>query len=116
MLSDYLDEQVRALWGTSITQLAPKLSVNIPGTKQARTLVPSTNTVAVDITLEQRRKGLIWYPTYIVDFSGTYSVTNPDAVSQNVRVHFPLPSETATYDRFGFFIDGKSQRVELHTK
>lgn len=115
MLSGHLDDQVRALWGAPITQLAPKLSVNIPGTKQVRILLPSTNKVDVDITLEQRRKGLIWYPTYVADFSGAYAVTNTDAVAQNIRVHFPLPSETATYDRFNFYIDGKPQRVELHT-
>ena len=116
MTAGNLDNEVRALWGSKIVQLAPKISVSIPGTQQVRTLAPSRNEVEVDIELEQRRKGLLWYPTYIVDFSGTYSVTNTDAVSQNVRVHFPLPSETATYDRFGFFIDGKLQRIELRTQ
>ena len=116
MTAAYLDDEVRSLWGAQIVQLAPKISVNIPGTKQVRTLAPSANQVEVDLTLEQRRKGLIWYPTYIVDFAGTYTVTNTEAVSQNLKVHFPLPSETATYDRFSFSIDGKPQRVELRTQ
>lgn len=114
--SGYLDEAVRGLWGAPIVQSAPTLTVNVPGTKRVRALTPSSNQVSVDIALEQRRKGLIWYPTYVVDFSGTYSVSNPDAVAQNVRVHFALPSETATYDLFGFYIDDAPQQIELRTQ
>lgn len=111
-----LDFAVQELWGSSIEQAAPSLSVKIPGSKKRRTIVPSSNTITADIQLEQRKKGLIWYPTYEVDFSGEYAITNTDAVSQNVRLHFPLPSATATYDHFSFLIDGKAKQLTLNTQ
>ena len=111
-----MDYAVQDLWGSSIEQQAPTLSVNVPGTKRKRLLLPGSNLIKVDLQLEQRKKGLIWYPTYRVDFDAVYTVKNTDAVSQNVRLHFPFPSEYATYDHFSFLIDGESQNIELNTK
>ena len=111
-----MDYAVQNLWGSSIQQQAPTLSVNVPGTKRKRLLLPESNQIKVDLQLEQRKKGLIWYPTYEVDFDAVYTVKNTDAVSQNVRLHFAFPSEYATYDQFSFMIDGEIQNIELNTK
>ncbi len=111
-----MDYAVQDLWGSSIQQQAPTLSVNVPGTKRKRLLLPESNQIKVDLQLEQRKKGLIWYPTYRVDFDAVYTVKNTDAVSQNVRLHFPFPSEYATYDHFSFLIDGEIQNIDLNTK
>lgn len=111
-----MDAAVQHLWGSSIVQQAPSLSVSVPGTKRKRLLLPESNTIKVDLQLEQRKKGLIWYPTYKVKFNAMYTIKNSDAVSQNVRLHFPLPSETATYDHFDFLIDGVSKNIDLNTQ
>jgi hypothetical protein len=115
MMSYDLDRAVASLWGSPIVQSAPALSVKVPGTERRRALIASSNDIAVDLRLEQRRKGLIWYPTYVVDFSGEYAVTNSDAVAQNVRLHFAFPDAGATYDQFQFQIDDKVQDVDIDT-
>ncbi len=110
-----LDYEVEQLWGSSLAQQAPYLSVKVPGSKRDRVLMPESNLVKVDLQLEQRKKGLIWYPTYKVKFDGVYTIKNTDAVSQSVRLHFTLPSESATYDHFDFMVDGESQSLDLKT-
>lgn len=115
MMSYSLDQAVASLWGRPIVQSAPSLSVKVPGTDRRRNLIAGHNNIKVDLQLEQRRKGLIWYPTYQVDFSGEYAVTNSDAVAQNVRLHFAFPDASATYDQFQFWIDDKSQDIEINT-
>ena len=112
----YLNNSVSSLWGERIVQAAPSLGVKAPGGERLRPVTASANTVRADIALEQRRKGLLWYPTYVVDFVGDYAVTNTDAVSQNVRIHFPFPSATATYDEFSFSVDKTVQVVDIDTQ
>lgn len=111
--SSRLTGAVYSLWGTPITQPAPSFAVKIPGTARKRAVLPSANKIDVALYLEQRRKGLIWYPTYVTDFSGSYAITNSDAVRQNVRVHFHLPSKTATYRDLMVWIDDVAKDVEV---
>lgn len=111
-----MDVAVQNLWGAAIDQKVPVLSVNIPGTKNKRILLPESNQVLVNIDLEQRKKGLIWYPTYQVNLKAKYTVKNTDAVAQNIRLYFPLPSEDATYDHFSFLIDDEIKNIDLNTK
>lgn len=106
-LESTLDEAVQGLWGKPILQQAPSFTVNVPGTQRQRAVTPIENRVAATMTLEHRRKGLLWYATYAVDFDGQYTLSNPEPVAQTVRVHFPLPSQTATYGRLQATIDGK---------
>ncbi|MCP4040917.1 MAG: hypothetical protein GY731_03025, partial [Gammaproteobacteria bacterium] len=73
-----LDSAVYALWGRPVVQEAPSFTVKVPGTKRSRTLLPASNTINVALNLEQRRKGLIWYPTYVSDFDATYRLINHD--------------------------------------
>ena len=110
----YLGQSVSGLWGEQISQAAPTLTVKIPGRKQQRTIVPSANDIQVNLQLQQRRKGLIWYPIYVVDFTAEYAVTNTDAVAQNMRLHFPLPSATATYDQFNVWFDDQLQDITIN--
>ncbi len=105
--------QVKQLWGEPITQDSPTLSVKIPGRKKMRSLLIQGNQIKVNLDLQQRRKGLIWYPTYEVEFDAQYKVVNPDAVSQNIRFYFPLPAKEATYDRFSFAIDKQIRQIEF---
>lgn len=110
-----LEAAVRSLWGAPVVQPAPRFSVRVPGSKQFREVLPTANRVAVDLNLEQRRKGLIWYPTFDSSFDATYSLTNEAAVAQKLRVHFPFPSRTATYDQFSVWVDGAPEPVDVNT-
>lgn len=111
-----LDHSVQQLWGAPIIQRAPALTVRIPGTRRTRSLIPTANQIGVNIHLEQRRKGLVWYPTFVVDFVGRYAVTNGAGIVQNVLIHFPLPAADATYDRLSFVVDDEVQDVEIDTQ
>lgn len=111
-----LGRSVAGLWGEPIVQSAPELSVKVPGSERVRALRPNANMIRADLQLEQRQKGLLWYPTYVVDFMGEYTVVNEDVVAQSVRLYFPLPSANATYDRFSFVLDGKPQAIDIDPK
>lgn len=109
-----LDHAVYELWGRPIVQSAPRFSVTVPGRKQERLILPVRNQIHAQLNLEQRRKGLIWYPAYEVLFQGEYTIVNNDPVSQRVRVHLPLPSVNATYDEFGVWLDAEPSRYEIN--
>ncbi len=66
--ADLMGREVRDLWGTPLVQRAPRVSVKVPGSESVRFLMPSANDLDVDVQLDYRRKGLVWYPTYRVDF------------------------------------------------
>jgi len=112
----YLGDAVEALWGRAIEQHAPGFSVKIPGSEQLRPLVPSGNKLDVALNLEYRQKGLVWYATFICDFNASYVITNHDAVRQKIRIHFPFPSETATYDRLKIRLDDQNLDMPINTR
>src|SRR5215510_9642789 len=51
--------------------------------------------VGVNLNLEHRQKGLLWYSTYRVDFSGVYTFRNPSETEQLVEFKLPFPSSQA---------------------
>ena len=65
----------------------------------------STNADVV-LDLEHRQKGLLWYDTFEVAFTGTYVFENPDNVERRMRVRFAFPAEHAIYDDFNITVDG----------
>jgi hypothetical protein len=124
-----LAQEVSQLWGGHHDQHAPSASIARPRIvkeyreeKDARgTLVkrPYTQTVydsvpipldqsrvAVDMHLDQRRKGLLWYNTYLLRFGGRYKIHNPDDAQRSVQVLFQFPSSDAPYDAFVFRVNG----------
>ena len=67
--------------------------------------------VRVDLKLDQRRKGLLWYDTYGVAFVGhATGLHNPDAQERTLVVHFAFPSTEALYDGFTLKVDGRELR------
>jgi len=111
-----LDSAVYELWGRPIVQAAPRFSVQVPGSKRERVLLPSRSTILVELNLQQRRKGLLWYPTYEVLFQAEYAIRNDDPVTQRVRAHLPLPSAKATYDEFGVWLDDEPSLHDIDTR
>jgi hypothetical protein len=69
---------------------------------------PDASRIAVRLDLEQRKKGLLWFPTYAVDFAADYAFKNPADEPRVLRIRFPLQSENALYD--GFEVTGKDNR------
>ena len=115
-LFDRLGSQVENLWGTPLAQEAPSLAVQIPGSEQVRWLMPSKNDIKIELQTDYRKKGLIWYPTYICSFDGTYTITNTEDVEQKVRMHFNFPAKCATYDNFIISVDQKTLLVPVDTQ
>ena len=111
-----LGPQVEALWGTPLIQKAPAFSVQIPGTRQVRWIMPSKNEITAEIQPDYRKKGLIWYPTYICRFEGSYTITNTEEVLQKIRLHFSFPAKGATYDNFAAYIDKRMLLTAVDTK
>ena len=52
----------------------------------------------VDLQLEHRQKGLLWFPTYTVGFTGDYQVMNPEEHAADVTVRIPFPAINAVYE------------------
>lgn len=59
----------------------------------------------VDLNLEHRQKGLLWYSTYKVGFDGTYSVRNTSDKDQDIIFTLNFPTAQAIYDDLIFTVD-----------
>lgn len=74
--------------------------------------------VDVKLDLQQQRKGLMWFPTYGVDFKARYTFLNDSAEAQDVTVSFPLRTNSegsATSSSFDGFavVDAQGQPVDF---
>jgi hypothetical protein len=67
--------------------------------------------IRVNLDLEHRKKGLLWYSTYTVDFEGKYAIENPRDEETEVFVHFDFPAENTIFDDFKFELAGEEQPV-----
>jgi len=123
------DERLRSavgqLWGTPQRQQAPTITYEtthkviqerVEGKKKIREVfnqivthdVPlEGSTIDVKLEIDYRRKGLLWYSTYRVQFSGKYKIINPSEQTQEMLFDFPLPASGAIYDNFRILIGGK---------
>lgn len=99
-----LGDAVSGLWGSPQRQLAPAFRM---GTGQyARQLEIAGSDLSAKIALNQRRKGLLWYATYVVDFGATYKVANPGSVPASATMRFTFPDSNGTYDGFAVRVNG----------
>lgn len=121
-----LKTAVGQLWGTVQQQRAPRASVKgridpmelsgtapttsdsafVPVGRAPLPLDSSEITVALD--LDHRKKGLLWYSTYRVDFRGKYVISNPSDIDQYVVFEYRFPMEDGIYDGFVFKVNGDS--------
>ena len=97
-----LSEQVSDLWGSEQLQRAPSIFVS-PEVK-GEGLQPASSRVQVNLNLEPRRKGLLWYATYAVDFDGAYTIQNTLDHPVTATVNFEFPGDQAVYDEFEFSV------------
>jgi inner membrane protein involved in colicin E2 resistance len=69
--------------------------------------LPTESTrVNVNLHLDHRQKGLLWYSTYAVDFGGEYKFRNDTSEAQAVNFFLPFPAKQAIYDGLVMKIDG----------
>ena len=102
---DRLGDAVGGLWGNAQIQQAPEFSY--PSTATASTPIEIAGSdLASDFKLTQRRKGLLWYATYVVDFAATYKVTNPLDKPIDAKMVFRFPDPSGTYDGFSVKVNG----------
>ncbi|MBP7146906.1 MAG: inner membrane CreD family protein [Acidobacteria bacterium] len=64
------------------------------------------------LALEHRRKGLLWYATYTVDFAGEYTFENTLGRAAQVLFELPLPAQNGVYDGLALTVDGRPMPVE----
>ena len=128
-----LSSEVALLWGGPHTQTAPDLWFERPktvveavervdgsGRKTTENVtrvvaerVPVTlqsSDIDVALTLDHRKKGLLWYDTYGVRLRATYRATNPATTAQIIRAHLRFPSNQVQFDNFAFRINGQAVR------
>jgi inner membrane protein involved in colicin E2 resistance len=62
--------------------------------------------VNADLNIGYRQKGLLWYSTYQVKFSGVYDFKNLDNQPHDVTLTLHLPADQAIYDGLSFTVNG----------
>lgn len=113
---DRLGEAVESLWGAPLVQNAPEVLIVVPGAKEMPRVLPTRSEVRVDLHADPRRKGLIWYPTFVCGFAATYTLRNEEAAPRRFRVHFAFPAAGATYDGFEFRVGAESALAPVDTR
>src|SRR2546428_5784806 len=117
------DSRVESTWGAPQSQSPPQASFDeqVPrkettteNGKKIETVTQETVTtqlpvdgshINVDLNLEHRQKGLLWYSTYKVAFDGAYAFHNTTDKEQNVTFSLAFPTAQAIYDDLVFTAD-----------
>ena len=115
--------RVASTWGAPQNQLPPvasydelvskkEVSTENGKTKEVMTQAKITNLLPlesshlnVDLNLEHRQKGLLWYSTYKVGFDGSYSFRNTSDKDQTIAFTLNFPTAQAIYDDLVFTVD-----------
>ncbi|HBB94641.1 MAG TPA: hypothetical protein DC054_04565 [Blastocatellia bacterium] len=119
----FSDSRVESTWGApqsqsppeaSFDEQVPKKDTRTENGKKIETVTQETVTtqlplegshINVDLNLEHRQKGLLWYSTYKVAFDGDYSFHNPGDKDQNVVFKLDFPTAQAIYDDLIFTVN-----------
>jgi len=114
---------VGQLWGTVQRQEAPYVFYQTKKDKRVTTVIGNETIVEtktevtdhpvalegsvidVSIDLEHRRKGLLWYSTYRVMFTGIYRIKNMTGVNREMFFMYTFPTIEGVYDNFSLSID-----------
>ncbi len=117
-----LKDSVGQLWGTAQTQQAPQIywldrvtrvEPGPDGESITRTvdekhfLNLKASRIDVDLSLEHRRKGLLWFATYQVRFAASYTLSNTTDQYLNLFFDLELPARRAVYDDIALNVDGQ---------
>ena len=75
-LDDSLSAEMASLWGPKVLAQASPYCAPAANAKAGAGDVtrPTSSTITADIRHEHRYKGLLWYSTFGVDFTGEYTI------------------------------------------
>lgn len=104
-----LREAVGQLWGSIQKQKAPQVYGYSESGKSSQVTLDSSD-VKVDLALEYRKKGLLWYSTYRVHFDGKYLIRNAEPGIMEYHFVYSFPNKDGIYDNFAIIADG--QKIE----
>src|SRR6267154_6085701 len=117
------DSRVESTWGApqsqsppvaSFDEQVPRKETRTENGKKIETVTQEAVTTQlpldgshlnVDLNLEHRQKGLLWYSTYKVSFDGAYSFRNTSDKDQSVSFTLSFPTAQAIYDDLVFTVD-----------
>jgi inner membrane protein involved in colicin E2 resistance len=126
-----LANSVEGLWGSAQTQLAPTLYLTWPVTRlekseetdattkqtkwvtrqvhtwEKKPLVVSRSDIDVDLQLEYRKKGLMWFSFYTVAFRAEYEYIHESEQEGDLVIAYRFPATNAIYDDFQFEVNGR---------
>lgn len=124
--NEHLEGRVASTWGTLQEQSPPaatykktelsavteqdhgKTVIRQDKIKRMIGLPLDSSRLDVNLQLDHRQKGLLWYNTYTVDFKGEYRFRNDTTETQSVEFNLPFPAEHAVYDGLVLEVDGHS--------
>ena len=117
------ESRVASTWGApqnqspptaSFEELVPKKETSTENGKKIeivtqekviRPLPLESSHLKIDLNLEHRQKGLLWYSTYKVGFDGSYVFRNSSEKDQTVTFTLDFPTTQAIYDDLVFTVD-----------
>jgi len=130
-----LDGNVVDLWGSPQVQNAPTFTFEwgeqriqtrmevrdglwqeveeVAEERHSKAVQTSSSDITVDLALDQRLKGLMWFPLYDVDFAGAWAYTHREEVAGDLTVSLSFPTADGLYDAFRFEVDGVDLAGEL---
>ncbi len=124
--------RVASTWGAAQNQVPPTASfirhvpkseeTTINGKKTVTTvkeqitmaLPLESSSIDVALDLQHRQKGLLWYSTYKVGYSGVYGFRNTSEKEETVDFTLKFPTSQAMYDDLTFTVDGVAVPVTNH--
>jgi hypothetical protein len=123
--NDQLQGHVASTWGSEQLQSPPTAIYTVNDTvssstvEKGRVVLHSRNVpcqlllpldasrIHVKFNLTPRQKGLLWYSTYTLAFSGDYSFRNDTAQDHLVDFRLKFPAQKAIYDGLRMSVNGQ---------
>ncbi|HEY0765043.1 MAG TPA: inner membrane CreD family protein [Pyrinomonadaceae bacterium] len=124
--------RVASTWGTAQNQAPPiawfttEVSKKLESLENGKKIVKTekekvdtylpleSSNIDVNLDLQHRQKGLLWYSTYKVAFSGVYGFRNTSDKEQRINFRLHFPTAQAIYDNLIFTVDGNAVPLENH--
>jgi len=117
-------ESVQKIWGGEIHQGPPDFSYELlhtetftvekTGEEKTRQVRRShaanfqSQKIKATLTPSIRKKGLLYYAGYQLQFQGDFIVRNTDKVEREFLFHFPLPEQAGNITGFAVTLDGQN--------
>jgi hypothetical protein len=107
--SKTFDSSIEGGWGPPMRQAHPVIYYASPASPDGKQRIqPAASDVRVVLKYEPKRRGLLRYRTYVVDFAADYRVENPTPITQTLYVNFQFPAKNTSYENFAFQVGDKT--------